>query len=173
MDFYIIALRIIHILAAVFWAGTAFFLAGFLEPTTRVTAPESGKVMGYLAGKTRFAQAMAWAASLVVISGVLLYWRVSGGFNENWLTSGTGIGLTIGAIAGIIAAGIGLSVSYPTIKRMVALGAEIASSGGPPTADQQQTLMQIQGKLRSAGQAVAVLLVVAVLGMATAQYLFF
>ncbi|MCH7587651.1 MAG: hypothetical protein IIC78_06405 [Chloroflexi bacterium] len=171
MDFYIIVLRIIHILAAVFWAGTAFFLAGFLEPTTQATAPESGKVMAHLAAKTRFSQALAWAAILVVLSGGLLYWRVSGGLNSNWLTSGTGIGLTIGAIAGIFAAGIGLSVSYPTIQKMVALGAEIARSGGPPTAEQQQMLLELQNKSRIAGQALAVLLVIATLGMATAQYL--
>ncbi len=173
MDFYIIVLRIIHILSAVFWAGTAFFFAGFLEPTTQATAPESGRVMTHLAAKTRFSQTLAWAAILVVLSGGLLYWRVSGGLNANWLTSGTGIGLTIGAIAGLIAAGIGLSVSYPTIKRMAALGTKIAGAGGPPSPNQMQTIAGYQEKLRSAGQALAVLLVIAVLGMATAQYLFF
>ena len=140
MDFFVIGLRIIHIFGAVFWGGTVFFLAGFLDPTTRATAPDSAKVMMHLVSKTRFSQVIAWAAMLVVITGVLLYWQVSGGLNENWLTSGTGIGLTIGSIAGLIAAGIGLSVSSPATKRLIVIGAEIASSDGPPTPEQQQII---------------------------------
>lgn len=173
MNYYLLVLRIIHILGGVFWAGTTFMVAGFFTPTILATAPESGKVMQHLAGKTRFSTIMSIAATLVVVSGLLLYWDLSGGLNTNWITSGQGWGLTIGGLAGIIAASIGLSVPARATKKMGAVSMEIEKQGSPPTQEQMQAIQDAQASLKRGGEITAVLLVVAVLGMATAQYLAF
>lgn len=173
MNYYMILLRIIHISGAVFWGGTTFMVAGFLTPTIEATAPESGKVMQHLAGKTRFSTIMSITATLVVISGLLMYWELSNGLNTSWITSGQGLGLTIGGLAGLIAAGIGLSVPARATKTMAAVAQEIEAQGGPPTADQMGAIQAAQARLKQGGQMTAVLLVIAVLGMATASYLAF
>ena len=39
MDVYAIILRILHIGSGVFWAGSAFFVFGMIEPTASALAP--------------------------------------------------------------------------------------------------------------------------------------
>ena len=49
MNYEMVALRIVHILAGVFWAGSAIFLALILQPRLRTLGPEiQGKVMAAL-----------------------------------------------------------------------------------------------------------------------------
>ena len=173
MDFYLIGLRWIHIFSGVFWAGSTFLVAGFLEPSIRATGPEGGKVMRYFAGPGRYTLIMSIAGNLVWISGGLLYWRVSSGLNPDWLSSGYGIGLTVGSIAGLVSAFIGMIVLSRSARRMVAIGKEIEAQGGPPSPEQGTEIEQLQGNLRTFGQINAVFMAIAVTGMAVAQYLWF
>ena len=46
MNIYMIILRLIHILAGIFWVGTAFFFVLFFEPTLKTSGPAGGTVMG-------------------------------------------------------------------------------------------------------------------------------
>jgi hypothetical protein len=48
-----IILRLVHILAGVFWAGTVFLMAGFLVPTMRATGREGGVFVQYLMRERR------------------------------------------------------------------------------------------------------------------------
>jgi uncharacterized membrane protein len=41
-------LRLIHILAGVFWVGAIFLIAGFLLPTARAMGREGGRFMQHL-----------------------------------------------------------------------------------------------------------------------------
>jgi hypothetical protein len=41
-------LRLIHILAGIFWVGVAFLMAGFLIPTVRETGQAGGRFMEHL-----------------------------------------------------------------------------------------------------------------------------
>lgn len=129
--------------------------------------------MGYFSGPGRYTLIMAIAGNLVWISGGLLYWRVSNGLNSDWLSSGYGIGLTVGALAGLISAIIGMVVLSRSAKRMVAIGKEIEAQGSPPSPEQGAEIAQLQGKLRTFGQINAVFMAIAVTGMAVAQYLWF
>ena len=50
VDVLMIALRIIHVVAGVFWAGSAFFMVMILEPRLRALGPQyQGPVMGAIA----------------------------------------------------------------------------------------------------------------------------
>ena len=45
MDFFLVALRLIHIVAGSFWVGAALMLAVFVEPTVRAVGPAGGQFM--------------------------------------------------------------------------------------------------------------------------------
>ncbi len=166
-----VVLRIVHILAGVFWVGAAVSTILFLQPTAREVGPAAGPFMAHLAGKKRLADWVLGAGGLTILAGLLMYWRVSGGLDVDWLTSAQGVSLTIGALCAIAAFSLGLSVVRPTIMAMLAIGREVAASGGPPTPEQGAQLQALQKRGTAVGQVVLPLLVVAVAGMAAARYL--
>ena len=166
----IVLLRIIHILAGVFWAGAAFVLAGFLEPNARALGPEGSKFMQRLSGPMRMTTIILISAVLNVLAGAWLYWIFSRGFQVTWITSGHGLSLTIGAVAAIVTFILALLVTRPTLLRMGALGREMQSAGGPPEPEQMAAMQAPQRRLATAGRVGAVLLVVAVIGMSVARY---
>jgi len=167
----IVILRIIHILAGVFWAGVAFMMAAFLEPNARALGPEGGKFMQRLVGQMRMTTIILVAAFLNVLAGIWLYWIFSAGFQAKWVTSGHGLSLTIGALAAIVTFILGLTVTRPTLLRMGALGQEMQSAGGPPKPEQMAAMQVLQKRLATVGRTGAVLLVIAVIGMAAARYI--
>jgi hypothetical protein len=88
-----------------------------------------------------------------------------------WAQSHTGIILGTGALAAIIAAGIGTGYTGKIGKSMLELGAAIQSSGGPPSDTQKAEMGALQDKMQSAFRIVAILLLIAVAAMASARYL--
>jgi uncharacterized membrane protein len=167
----IVLLRIIHILAGVFWAGTAFLLAAFLEPNARALGPDGGKFMQRLVGQMHLTTIVLVTAFLNIAAGIWLYWIFSSGFNMEWIGSDQGLSLTIGAVAAIVTFILGLAVTRPTLLRMGALGREIQSAEGPPKPEQMAAMQALQKRLATAGRIGAVLLVIAVIGMAVARYI--
>jgi hypothetical protein len=171
MDTYLVVLRIVHILAGVFWVGAAFTTILFLQPTAREVGPAAGPFMAHLAGKKRLVDWVLRAAGLTILAGLLLYWRASGGLDGDWITSAQGLSLTIGALCGIGPFSLGVSVVRPSIMATLAIGAEVAASGGPPTPEQAAKLQALQERGKAVGQIIVPLLVVAVSGMAAWRYL--
>src|SRR5436309_9725387 len=86
-----VVLRLIHILSGIFWVGTTFFLVGFLQPVIAQSGPEGGRFAQRLMSQKRFQAAMSVAAGLTILSGLVLYGRVSAGFQRAWVTSGPGL----------------------------------------------------------------------------------
>lgn len=168
MDVYMIILRLIHILAGVLWAGWAFVSLAFIEPATRAAGPEGGKFMQALSGKTKLIQTMLIAPLLVIFTGVLMYWQVSGGLSRSWLVLAPGLALTIGSLAGILAFVLGLVINRPAADRLAALSREMQSVGGPPSSEQMAELRAQQQRLSMGGLYGAILLAIAVIGMASA-----
>lgn len=167
----IVLLRIIHILAGVFWAGAAFMVAVFLEPNARALGPEGGKFMQRLTGQMRMTTILLIASFSNVLAGIWLYWIFSGGFQVSWITSGRGLSLTIGAVAAIVTLSLALAVTKPTLLRMGALGQEIQQAGGPPKPEQMAAMQVLQRRLAVAGRTGAILLVIAIIGMSVARYI--
>jgi uncharacterized membrane protein len=171
MDTYMVVLRIVHILAGVFWVGAALTTFLFLQPTAREVGPAAGPFMAHLAGKKKLVDWVLRAAGLTVLAGLLMYWRVTGGLEWDRITTAYGISLTIGALCAIAAFSLGLSVVRPTIMSTLAIGAEVAASGGPPTPEQAAKLQALQKRGKDVGQIIVPLLIVAVAAMASARYL--
>ncbi len=173
MDWYVLVLRIFHIGGGVFWAGVGLFMPFFMEKAIGEAGPAGPRVMGALALKTRYPVAMASAAGLTVLSGILLYLRDSGVLqNMAWMSSGFGVTLTVGAICGIIGFGFGIYVGRLSAA-LAALGDEVAKSGNPPTPEQGAKLGALSARLSQFSRITALLVAIAVLCMATARYVSF
>ena len=169
MAVLIMVLRVIHIFGGVFWVGFAFFNIGFLQPTVKATGAEGQKTMQYLTQKTRLLSTVYATATLTMLSGLIMYWILSG-FRLSFIFSGYGLVLTVGSIAGVIAWIYAVVVIRGIFNRMQTVGQEIQTQGSPPTPAQATQMQALVARLGKVGQVALVFLVIALLGMATAQY---
>lgn len=171
MDLYMIALRIVHIFAGVFWVGATWMTAGFLAPAAEAIGSDAEKFLAFINHKRRLPTIIGASAGLNILAGLLLYWHDSSGLKLVWITTPTGLGFTFGASCAIIAMISAFSFLIPTIKQLEQIGQEIHSSGKPPTADEISRLHQAQKKLERIERIMAVIVALALLGMETARYL--
>lgn len=166
----LLLLRLTHILAGVFWAGSVILIAGFVEPVARSLGQEGGRFMQGLANGRHMTIYLMAAGLLTVLSGLALYWLDSGGLQWGWIQSNFGLTLTVGGLAAIVALLLGQFVNAPTAKRIGLVAQSIQKGGGPPSPAQISELSLLQARLRLFVRIGAVLLVVAVAAMAVARY---
>jgi len=168
-----VVLRLIHILSGIFWVGTTFFLVGFLQPVVAQSGPEGGRFAQRLMSQKRFQAAMSVAAGLTILSGLVLYGRVSAGFQHAWVTSGPGLVLALGGLAAILAVVAGGALQRPTAARLGVLSSEIQRSGTAPTPAQMNEMQTLQHKVTRSSLWIVVLLILAVVSMSSARYVRF
>jgi uncharacterized membrane protein len=167
---WMIVLRLIHIVAGVFWAGSVFFVVRFLLPALRASGPAGGQVMQQIAGKLRYGTAAMGAGLLTILSGIGMFWRDVKMSSGTWASSGPGMTYAIGALAAITALTVFATIGRPAGNQLLELGATIQSSGGPPSAEQASTLARLQNRMGAASRTAAALLAIAVIAMAVARY---
>lgn len=165
-----LVLRFVHIVSGVFWAGAVFLMVGFIFPAVRASGPQAGRFMEEVA-KRRLPVFMNIAGGLTMLSGLIMYIGAITMTDGAWLSTRSGMGITVGAVATIIAGIIGGTASRRGGQRMAKIGEAIKASGGAPTADQAAELGAVQARMAKAMRVVAALLLVAVTSMATARYL--
>jgi hypothetical protein len=163
-------LRLIHILAGIFWVGAIFLIAGFLLPTLRATGREGGRFMQHLMQKRGLQIFLAIAMLLTVLSGFTLYARIISATNGAWASTRPGMTYGIGGLAAILGALVGMLVSGPAARRMAAIGQRSAQAGGPSAEDQVE-INRLQGRMLLGSRLVAGFLAVAAATMAMARYL--
>jgi len=166
MQFILIILRLVHIVAGAFWVGSALMLALVILPGLRKAGPGSERHLPM----AKISQAMGISSLLTTIAGLLLYWLVSG-FSWAWISSPVGIGLTLGSLAGIAAFLLGTFSTGPTSGKIAALGAQMQAAGGPPTPEQTAELGRLQAKLARSSMWSTILATAALVFMAVARYL--
>jgi hypothetical protein len=171
MDVLQIVLRIIHIVAGVFWVGSAYVLVFFVSPTAAELGPEGGRFMAGLNQRRKLPAYATASAYLTIIAGLILYWRSSSGLDPDWIASGPGIAFTVGGVAAIIAAVIGAAMIGPAARRLGPLSAQVGATQGPPSPETAAELQRLGARVRSGSLAVVVLLTAAVVAMAVARYL--
>jgi hypothetical protein len=120
----------------------------------------------------RFLDVVLGAALLTGIAGGILYLRDSGGLQLSFVFGASGIGFTVGGVAGLLALLVFLFVGYPTTRRVVAIGTLLEAERRPPTPEEQAVLARSQGVLKPLGVVVLVLVGIAAAAMATARYWF-
>ena len=108
-------------------------------------------------------------AVLTALSGLVMYWQIFE-FQTGALTTGYGLVLTLGAIAGFMAFLTGYFMQNRTTGKMKALSAEIGAGGGPPSPEQQAEMKALSETVTKGAQITSVFLALALLGMSIAQY---
>lgn len=166
----IYVLRIVHILAGVFWVGSAMFTAVLLAPTLRALGPGAGPVMNQLVKVRKLPMVMMASALLTTAAGIWLFMIDMSVSQGAFMKSSSGMTFAIGALFAILALAIGMAVNAPAAKRIAAVGTAAAARGGPPSAEEQAELQRLQGRMSTASQIVTVLLVLATGAMSIARY---
>jgi uncharacterized membrane protein len=164
-----IILRLIHILAGVFWAGTAFLIAGFLVPTVRATGREGGLFMQHLMEERRLQMFLGIAMLLTVLSGVTMYARLAAATHGAWAGTAPGIAYGVGAVAAILGGAAGAFTGSTAGRRLAAMGSSIGPGG--PSQDQQAEMGRLQAHISTGTRVTAGLLAVATGAMAVGRYL--
>jgi uncharacterized membrane protein len=172
MDPVMIVLRTFHILGGALWFGSAFLFAGFLGPAAGELGPAAGPVMSNVVKKRRIAKVIAALAIMTVIAGWALWLKNALAYPSigDWLTSPFGLVLTVGGVLATIAGYYGITGIGNNVERLVELGDEVASSGGPPTPEQGARLAHLGAEIEKHSKIDLVLLFAAVFAMATARY---
>ena len=169
MDLLLILMRLLHVGLGVFWVGAMIFNAIFLGPSVRDAGPDGAKVMAGLM-RRRFMDVMPAVAILNILSGVWLYWKMSGGFQPDYMHSGPGMTFATGGALAIIAFIVGVTVVRPSMLKAMALGPLIAQA---QPQEKDSLMAQAQGyrtKAMGAGKVVALLLGLAAAAMAVGRY---
>jgi len=168
-----IVLRFVHVVASVCWAGGAFFIFLFVEPTAKALAPSGMEFFQYMVTKRRASAFMVTASTLTVISGALLFWQDASGQWLAWMKTGPGLGFALGSLAGVVVYCVGMFGVNPRVKRIAALGAEIQAAGGPPTPEQGAEMQKLDKELSIFGIIDFVLVALSLALMGTARYWLF
>ena len=162
-------LRLVHILAGIFWVGTVFLVACFLIPTVRETGREGGRFMQHLMQRRRLQVFLGLAMLLTVLSGVIMYARLAAATHGAWAGTRPGITYGVGALSAILAAAVGGAIGSSAGRRMLAAGQAIGPSG--PTQEQQAEMTRLQARMSLGARLAAGLLAIAAGAMAIARYL--
>jgi hypothetical protein len=170
MEFVLILLRFIHVVAGACWAGAAVAYFFFFAPTVKGLGPAGPKFMQDLVSKHRYPIFMNLTSLLTIAAGLGLFWLVSGALNTAWILSGPGLGFTIGSVAALVAFGIGFFGIRPRAQRLGKIGAAMATAGGPPTTEQGVELQRLHAEIHVYERWDIGFLLVALITMATARY---
>lgn len=167
----IIALRIVHIVAGMAWAGSLFLMVFFIEPTSRTIGPAAAPFMQEMVGRRKLTRAIVALGTATVVAGALLYWNLVNtlGFSS-LLSTGLGLSFTAGAIAAIIGLSIGIVGTRPAANRLAVLGKQVAALDGPPPPELTDEIAATQRRMRLYARSVLVLLILSIIAMAAARY---
>jgi uncharacterized membrane protein len=162
-------LRIIHVMAGVFWVGGTLMMTFFIAPVTGATAEAGQKFIGYLMNNLKFSSRMSAAAGLTILAGFFLYWIDSDGFTSAWMSSGAGRGFGIGAAFALVGFAFGIMIGRTT-KNMAQLGAQMQGTSSANQLSQMQVLRKQQ---TTYSYISATSLIISVIFMAIARYFVF
>jgi hypothetical protein len=165
-----IVLRLVHVVGGAFWFGAVITNFVFVQPTVLGLGGDGQRIMVRVLRGHRFLDVVLGAAVLTGIAGAILFWRDSNGLDPAIIFGPSGVGFTLGGVAGLLALVLFVLVGYPNTKRLMAIGSRLEAERRPPTADEEALLSRSQAALRPIGVAVPVLLGVAASAMATARY---
>jgi hypothetical protein len=171
MNGTMLLLRVVHIVCGVYWAGTIFFIAQFLEPVVRGAGPAGAPVMQGLRARGYFA-IMPSIAGISILSGAIMMWLDSSGFSAAWMSSRPGMGFSTGALFAIAGLIVGVAVLRPAGERMEAVMQQaMLVPDGPERAARMAPMASLRGRVKLGARWMAGLLIVAVVAMAISRYL--
>jgi hypothetical protein len=169
MNYLVLVLRLIHILAGAFWVGGSLITTFFITPAVAATGISGWKFLAHLVRNAQLSQRFAGAAGLTVLAGAWLFWIDSAGLTSSWLRSGPGWGFAVGAVFALVGFAFGIRVGVITRK----IGGIAAGIQGQPTQDQVLELETVQRQMQRLRLISDAALLIALACMATARYWIF
>jgi Na+/glutamate symporter len=166
MTYLIWLLRIIHIVAGVFWVGGTLFMTFFVGPAIGATGEAGQKFVGHLMNNLKLSNRMSAAAGMTILAGFILF-GLDARAGEAWLRSSFATGLGIGAGFAILGLIFGIMIGR-SIKAMAQLGAQMQ---GKPSPNQLTQMQSIQKQQATYSRISAASLILATIFMAIARYL--
>src|SRR5262245_9791168 len=118
MTVLFLSLRVVHVLLAALWFGSAAFMTFLLMPSIGAAGPAGGQVMIAM-NKKVIVPFFASISGMTVLTGFYLYWRYTAGFDPELSATRAGMAYGIGGLCGLVAAIIGGSVIGRSSKRMI------------------------------------------------------
>jgi uncharacterized membrane protein len=169
--FYLV-FRFFHIVAGVLWVGSAFLFVAFIGPSAAEVGPAAGPLLTAAVKKRRAVKVITVLGGINVLAGWILWLKNMSVYGSvgDWVTSRFGLVITIGGVLATISAFVGAMGVGLNVERLIDVGNEIAASGGPPSAEQQGRIDQLSSSVEQHGKTDLVLLLLAVISMATARY---
>jgi uncharacterized membrane protein len=163
MNTELVVLRILHILAGVFWAGAAVYLALVLEPKLRQAGDELESAVLRQVSKLNSLW-ITLSAVITIAAGFVLISRTPGRSFDQLFTNGWGTAIGIGLIASLAAFFLSGWVGANTAKLRRALAGEasVASDAG--------AIASYRSRIALGSKVNAALVVIAVGTMAAARY---
>jgi uncharacterized membrane protein len=168
VDWLHIAFRLIHIGAAILWAGGSALFFFYIEPTINKLGPDAERFVNELINVRKAPIYFGVTSTIAVLGGAVLYYQDAGGF-QLW-TSTEGIVFSVGAVAAILAWIGGNFLIKPAVEKVGAIGSEMKAAGGPPSAELMGRMHAAQERLRTIGLWDLVLIGVAIVAMESARY---
>ncbi len=166
----LLVLRIIHVVGAILWGGTAMFVAFFLMPAMGMAGPAGAPVMGALV-KRRLFVIVPTVAVITMLAGLRLLWLASHGYSAAYFASRSGMTYATGTVVSIVAFTIFLTVSRPALGRMGELQQQMAQAGESERAALMAQMNVVRGRAGAAAKAIAFLLIIAATTMAVGRYM--
>ncbi len=162
-----IALRILHIVIGIFWAGTVIFATFILLPQLRKLGPTIEQPV--LKAIMRVTSPVMMVCSVLVLgTGIGMVLRaqlpVSTFFSTGW-----GIAMFIAFIAIVIVLIVGFGVLAPTGARMEKLGRSF--EGRPPTKDETEEMGGLARRITTADRFNFVLIMIATIAMPLSRFI--
>jgi len=155
--------KLVHVLIGAFWFGGAVVGTFYLTAAARALGPAAGPVIKYVIGVRKLSVVLNIAAGLTVLTGLVLYDRLSDHFRHPMFDTSYEKFLTLGATFGILAVVWGGAVVSRSAKR---LGVLTMNLTGPPTPEQAAEIAGLHQRMHIGGVIGVILMVLALTGMA-------
>ena len=165
-----LVVRAAHVTAAAVWIGSHIFSTFMLMPAIDASGPSGGQVMMRI-NRRGIVTYMLSVALLTLVSGVVLFWRFTGGFDPAVAATHAGLAFGFGGTAGILAGAIGGGVIGRSATRVASIAGRLTSL--PDGAEKSNLVWQasvLRRRMTIGSQLVTVLQVLAVVLMAVGHY---
>ena len=166
----LLVLRAIHVYGAVVWAGSSLFVAFFLIPAIGMAGPAGGPVMGALVKRKLFT-IVPIVAVVTMLAGLRLMWLTSKGFSARYFSSALGQTYIVGATFALATFTLFMTVNYPAIGRMVALGQQIAAAPEAERGALTAQLNALRARTATVSKIAALFISITVVAMALGRYM--
>lgn len=169
---FMLVFRFLHIVFGALWVGSAFLFVGFIGPSAAEVGPSAGPLLSVAVKKRKVGKVITWLGMITVTAGWVMWIKNMSdhGGLADWLGTHFGVGLTIGGILATTTFFVGYLGVDRHVERLVDLGDQMATSGGPPSPEQQAEMGRVGAALERYGKIDLALLLLAVTAMSTARY---